>query len=81
MSAQTKNRARNGAPRTTRPGQGPRKKAGGKRPRPDARVLAFIERVGNKVPHPAIMFIALCVGIIIISQILAWVASAPPMRW
>ena len=38
-----------------------------------ARVLAFIERVGNKVPHPAIMFIALCVGIIIISQILAWI--------
>ena len=37
------------------------------------RVLGFIERVGNKVPHPAIMFIALCVGIIILSQILAWV--------
>jgi aminobenzoyl-glutamate transport protein len=37
------------------------------------RVLNFIERVGNKVPHPAIMFIALCVGIIILSQILAWI--------
>ena len=25
------------------------------------RVLGFIERVGNKVPHPAVVFIALCV--------------------
>ena len=37
------------------------------------RVLSFIERVGNKVPHPAIVFIALCVGVIILSQILHWV--------
>jgi aminobenzoyl-glutamate transport protein len=37
------------------------------------RVLGVIERVGNKVPHPAIVFIALCVGVIILSQILYWV--------
>ena len=34
------------------------------------RVLNFIERVGNKVPHPAIMFLALCLGVIVLSQIL-----------
>jgi len=37
------------------------------------RILDGIERVGNKVPHPAVMFLALCVGVIILSQILAWV--------
>lgn len=36
------------------------------------RILDFIERVGNKVPHPAIMFLALCVGVIVLSQLLAW---------
>jgi aminobenzoyl-glutamate transport protein len=36
------------------------------------RVLDGIERVGNKVPHPAIMFLALCVGVIVLSQLLAW---------
>ena len=33
-------------------------------------ILDLIERVGNKVPHPAILFAALCVTIIILSQIL-----------
>ena len=28
------------------------------------RFLDVIERVGNKVPHPALMFLALCVGVI-----------------
>lgn len=37
-----------------------------------ARVLDGIERVGNKVPHPAILFLALCVGVIVLSQLLAW---------
>ena len=36
------------------------------------RLLDFIERVGNKVPHPAILFLALCIGVIVLSQILAW---------
>ncbi|NTV38218.1 MAG: hypothetical protein HGA82_03450, partial [Anaerolineales bacterium] len=31
------------------------------------------ERVGNKVPHPAIMFLALVVGVIVLSQVLAWI--------
>ena len=34
------------------------------------RVLNLIERLGNKVPHPAILFLALCVGVIVLSQIL-----------
>ena len=33
-------------------------------------MLDIIERVGNKVPHPAILFLSLCVGVIILSQIL-----------
>ena len=37
------------------------------------RTLDVIERVGNKVPHPAIMFLALVVGVIGLSQVLAWV--------
>jgi len=36
------------------------------------RILDVIERVGNKVPHPAIMFLALCVGVIVLSALLAW---------
>lgn len=36
------------------------------------RVLDGIERVGNKVPHPAILFLALCIGVIVLSQLLAW---------
>jgi aminobenzoyl-glutamate transport protein len=34
------------------------------------RVLNVIERIGNKVPHPAILFLGLMVGVIILSQIL-----------
>ena len=33
------------------------------------RFLGGIERVGNKVPHPAIMFLALCIGVIVLSQL------------
>ena len=40
------------------------------------RAARLIERVGNKVPHPAIMFLALCVGIIVLSRILAWVGGS-----
>jgi aminobenzoyl-glutamate transport protein len=36
------------------------------------RALARIERVGNAVPDPAILFIAMCVGVIVLSQILDW---------
>ncbi len=34
------------------------------------RILDFIERVGNKVPHPAILFLVLCLGVIVLSQLL-----------
>jgi aminobenzoyl-glutamate transport protein len=36
------------------------------------RALAWIEKVGNKVPNPAILFLALCAGVIVLSQILDW---------
>src|ERR671916_1821035 len=36
------------------------------------RALAGIERVGNKVPNPAILFLALCAGVIVLSQVLDW---------
>lgn len=35
------------------------------------RMLVRIERVGNKVPHPAVMFAALCLLVIILSAILS----------
>jgi aminobenzoyl-glutamate transport protein len=34
------------------------------------RVLGTIERVGNKVPHPALIFLALCLLVIILSHVL-----------
>ena len=45
-----------------------------------ARTLDLIERVGNKVPHPAIMFLALCIGVIVLSQVLAWVGVERDLR-
>jgi aminobenzoyl-glutamate transport protein len=36
------------------------------------RVLDGIERVGNKMPDPAILFLWLCLGVILLSQALAW---------
>ncbi len=32
-------------------------------------LLDVIERVGNKVPHPAILFLLLCLGMILLSQV------------
>jgi aminobenzoyl-glutamate transport protein len=36
------------------------------------RLLDGVERVGNRMPHPAILFLALCAAIIVLSQILYW---------
>jgi aminobenzoyl-glutamate transport protein len=36
------------------------------------KMLDGIERVGNKVPHPAIIFVGLVVFIIVLSQVLYW---------
>jgi para-aminobenzoyl-glutamate transporter family len=36
------------------------------------RMLDGIERIGNKVPHPAMIFLALCVIVIVLSALLAW---------
>jgi aminobenzoyl-glutamate transport protein len=36
------------------------------------RVLDKVESAGNKMPHPAIMFLALCGLVIVLSQILYW---------
>jgi aminobenzoyl-glutamate transport protein len=51
-----------------------------------ARVLDAIERLGNKMPDPAILFLWLCLGVILLSQALSWldvkatyeVVSPPP---
>lgn len=52
------------------------------------RILDWIERVGNKVPNPAILFLALCLLVIVLSAILAAfdvkvtydVAETPPVE-
>ena len=36
------------------------------------RALASVEKIGNKVPNPAILFIGMCLGVIVLSQILDW---------
>ncbi len=36
------------------------------------RMLDGIERVGNKMPDPAILFLWLCLGVILLSQALHW---------
>ena len=71
MSAKAK--TSNAEPPETKPSSKRGSKEKAKGPGLMQRVLGFIERVGNKVPHPAIVFIALCVGVIILSQILHWV--------
>ena len=51
------------------------------------RVLGAIERGGNKMPNPAILFVWLCVIVIVLSALLAWadikvtyqVAKPPPV--
>jgi aminobenzoyl-glutamate transport protein len=51
------------------------------------RVLGAIERGGNRMPHPAILFLWLCVGVIVLSVALSWmdvkvtyeVAKPPPI--
>jgi aminobenzoyl-glutamate transport protein len=37
-----------------------------------ARLLDIVERVGNKVPHPVLMFLYLIIGVILLSAVLAW---------
>jgi aminobenzoyl-glutamate transport protein len=52
------------------------------------RVLGAIERGGNKMPNPAILFVYLCIGVIVLSTLLAWadisvtyeVAKPPPVE-
>ena len=34
--------------------------------------LGTIERIGNKVPHPVLMFLYLIIGVIVLSAILDW---------
>jgi aminobenzoyl-glutamate transport protein len=38
--------------------------------------LGWIERVGNKVPHPAMIFLGLIVGVILLSAILSWAGAS-----
>lgn len=48
--------------------------ASASRPKPalTARMLDRIERVGNRVPNPAILFLLLCIVTIALSQVLFW---------
>jgi aminobenzoyl-glutamate transport protein len=51
------------------------------------RLLDGIERAGNKMPHPAILFLVLCGVVIVVSQVLFWfgvkatfeVVTTPPV--
>jgi len=47
---------------------------------PDAKssggFLDVIERVGNKVPHPAVLFLLLCLGMILLSQVFYWLGAS-----
>jgi aminobenzoyl-glutamate transport protein len=51
------------------------------------RLLDWIERAGNRMPNPAILFLWLCLGVILLSQALDWigvettydVVKAPPV--
>jgi len=51
------------------------------------RLLGAIERGGNKMPNPAILFVWLCVGVVVLSTVLSWadisvtyqVAKPPPV--
>ena len=45
--------------------------AGAVEPKPGG-LLGWIERAGNRVPSPAILFLALIVGVILLSQVLDW---------
>ena len=36
------------------------------------RVLDVIERAGNKVPHPVLMFLYLIIGVVVLSAVLAF---------
>ncbi|MEU8224156.1 AbgT family transporter [Kribbella sp. NPDC048915] len=40
------------------------------------RMLDGIERVGNKVPHPALIFLGLILLVVVLSQILAWTGAS-----
>lgn len=40
------------------------------------RILDGIEQVGNKVPHPALIFLALIFLVIVLSQILSWTGTS-----
>ena len=36
------------------------------------KLLGFVERAGNKVPHPAVLFFLLIVAVVVLSQVLHW---------
>ncbi len=38
--------------------------------------LDVIERIGNKVPHPAILFLLLCLAMILLSQVFYWLGAS-----
>jgi aminobenzoyl-glutamate transport protein len=47
-------------------------------PRPSKlqRMLDAIERAGNKVPHPALIFVALCALVVLLSALVSWAGAS-----
>lgn len=39
------------------------------------RMLDAIERAGNKVPHPALIFVALSALVVLVSAVVAWAGA------
>jgi aminobenzoyl-glutamate transport protein len=50
--------------------------AGGEAPGFTQRALARVERVGNSVPSPAVLFVLLILGVILLSQLLDWTGAS-----
>ncbi len=47
-------------------------KAAASKPKKSGGWLGAVERIGNKVPHPVLMFLYLIIGVIALSAILSW---------
>nr|HMT22547.1 AbgT family transporter [Promineifilum sp.] len=47
-------------------------KAAAAKPNKTGGWLGTVERIGNKVPHPVLMFLYLIIGVIVLSAVLGW---------
>jgi|GEM_PF-5216561 len=44
-------------------------------------ILGLIEKVGNKAPHPVVMFLYLIIGVIVLSAILNLLGVSVTKKW